>query len=123
MYISIDLYIEIFYHPSMDKFFALSDPTRREIISLLSDQKELSVNEILHYFPMSQPAISQHLKVLRDADLLEVEKRAQKRLYSLHYKGLLEIDEWIQKAIQQWNTRFDALERVLQREKLKKQNG
>ncbi len=103
----------------MDKFTALSDSTRRDIIDLLSARGSLSVNDIYDNFQMSQPAISQHLKVLREANLVEVRKHSQQRLYSLHFQGLLEIEAWIQNATKQWNMRFDALEQVLQREKKK----
>lgn len=103
----------------MDKFFALSDPNRRSIISLLSVYGELSVTDIYNNFQMSQPAISQHLKVLREASLVETEKRAQQRMYSLNYDGLSEVETWIHNAKMQWNLRFDMLEKVLQKEKAK----
>jgi DNA-binding transcriptional ArsR family regulator len=103
----------------MDKFSALSDPTRRNIIDLLSAHGELTVNDIFSNFHISQPAISQHLKVLREASLVEIEKRAQQRLYSLNFKGMLEVETWIQSTTQHWNSRLDALDKVLQAEKTK----
>ncbi len=103
----------------MDKFAALADPTRRRIIELLAGRGELSATEIAHQFPSSPPAISQHLKVLRDANLVVMEKRAQRRIYHLNPAAMSEMDGWIQKMTEQWNDRFSALDQVLEREKRK----
>ncbi len=103
----------------MDKFSALSDPTRRQIIEMLASHGPLSATEIYAKFPASPPAISQHLKVLREAQLVQVEKRAQQRLYQLNPMAVLELEGWARHLAQLWSRRFDALDQVLQVEKKK----
>ena len=65
----------------MDKFSALADPTRRHILEMLARRGQLSATEISDKFQVSPSAISQHLKVLREANLVQMEKRVQQRLY------------------------------------------
>ena len=101
----------------MDKFYALADPTRRKIIELLAKHGQLSAREISEQFPVSPPAISQHLKVLREAKLVQVEKRAQQRIYRINPEAMLELEDWARQLRQLWNQRFDALEQVLEEEK------
>lgn len=103
----------------MDIFSALADPTRRSIIELLSQNGELSATQIGERFQISPPAISQHLKVLREANLVLVEKRAQQRIYRVNRQAMQELEEWTALITQRWNQRFDALEQVLQAEKQK----
>jgi len=103
----------------MDKFTALADPTRRSILEMLARHGQLSAKEIYDQFPVSPPAISQHLKVLREASLVQVEKRAQQRIYRINPDAMLELEEWARKLTQLWNQRFDALEQVLEAEKKK----
>ena len=105
----------------MDVFEALAAPTRREIIEMLASKGRLSATAIYGHFEASPPAISQHLKVLRDAKLVEVEVRGQQRLYRINPQGIEEIDLWSQKMTRLWNKRLDALEKVLQNEKKKNQ--
>src|SRR5216683_1772549 len=101
----------------MDIFSALAEPTRRTIVELLASSGPLSATEIAEQFPVSPPAISQHLKVLREAHLVEMEKRAQKRLYRLNPQTLSQFEAWVQQMQQRWSERFDALDTVLEREK------
>jgi DNA-binding transcriptional ArsR family regulator len=103
----------------MDKFHALADPTRRKIIELLANTGELSATEICDKFNTSPPAISQHLKILREADLIRVEKRAQQRIYRINPDAMLELEGWAKQITQLWNQRFDALDTLLQVEKKK----
>ncbi len=91
---------------------ALADPTRQRIVEMLAS-RELPMGEIASRFDMSPPAISQHLKVLRDAKLVTVRADAQKRLYSLNEDGFEEMDEWLQRIRRFWNKRLDALEKIL----------
>lgn len=74
---------------------ALSDPTRRAIIEMLAG-KELPAGAIASNFQISAPAVSQHLKVLKDARLVTVRTDAQRRLYSLNRNGFEEVYEWLQ---------------------------
>ena len=73
----------------MDMFSALAEPTRRSILEMLASEGRLSASEIADRFPVSAPAISQHLKVLREAKLVQVEKRAQQRIYEINPEAML----------------------------------
>ena len=103
----------------MDVFEALAAPTRREIIEMLSSKGRLSATDIYQRFDASPPAISQHLKILREAKLVRVERQGQLRIYQIDPLGLAEIEEWSQRMTRLWNKRFDAMEKVLQAEKEK----
>ncbi len=103
----------------MDMFVALADPTRRTILELLASSGELSATAIYEQFPVSPQAVSQHLKVLREAHLVDMEKRAQKHLYRLNPHTLSEFEAWVQNMRQRWSERFDALDVVLENEKKK----
>ena len=99
---------------AMDTFSALADPTRRHIVELLANRGELSATEIAAEFPSSAPAISQHLKVPCEANVIEMEKRAQQRIYRLNPSSMSEMDGWIRKMTESWNERFEALDKVLE---------
>ena len=99
----------------MDTFTVLADPTRRQIIESLCTG-ERAFGEIAEQFEMSRPAVSQHLKVLRDADIVTVRAEAQRRIYRLSDEGLDEIDEWLQKVRRYWSGRLDKLEQALREE-------
>lgn len=107
------------YNIHMDMFVALADPTRRNILELLATRGELSATAICEQFPVSPQAISQHLKILREANLVEMEKHAQKRLYRLNPHTLSQFEAWVQQTRQRWEERFEALDSVLAREKEK----
>jgi DNA-binding transcriptional ArsR family regulator len=103
----------------MDMFSALADPNRRDIIELLSLKGRLPASKIYDNFDVTPPAISQHLKILKEADLVVVEKKAQQRIYSVNPAKVEELDLWIKKLKQQWEARFDRLDKVLEAEKRK----
>jgi DNA-binding transcriptional ArsR family regulator len=109
----------MFYNHFMDMFVALADPTRRNILEILATSGELSATAIYEKFPVTPQAVSQHLKVLREANLVEMEKRAQKRLYRLNPQTLSQFEDWVTQMQQRWSERFDALDRVLESEKKK----
>ena len=98
----------------MHAFAALADPTRRRIVELLSERQR-SAGEIVDEFDVSAPAISQHLKALRDAGLVQVRADAQRRIYALDPAGLAEIDAWLARVRRFWSQRLDALERELRK--------
>ncbi len=100
----------------MPGFAALADPTRCRIVEMLASG-ELPVREIASRFDISQPAISQHLKVLREARLVQVRVEAQQRIYQLDQTGLAEIDRWLARVRRFWNPRLDALDRELRKRK------
>ena len=79
----------------MDIFAALAQPNRRHIIEILASRGQLSASDISDKFYISPPAISQHLKVLRDAKLVQVEKQAQKRLYQINPQKMIELEVWL----------------------------
>ncbi len=103
----------------MDKFSALADPTRRQIIELLAGRGELSVSEIIGQFRMTAPAISQHLKILREAQLVRMEKRGQQRIYRLDPSAMTEFEVWVQKLTARMEDRFARLDQILEAEKQK----
>jgi DNA-binding transcriptional ArsR family regulator len=103
----------------MDIFYALSDPTRRKILELLASRGELSATQIYANFQVSPPAISQHLKVLREANLVKMEKHAQQRIYQINPQAVLELEDWSKQLAQQWNQRLDVLDELLKVEKEK----
>ncbi len=102
-------------------FQALAEPTRCEIIEMLATKGELSASDIFKEFDVSAPAISQHLKVLREANLVQVEKRAQQRIYQINADAIDNLDEWVTKLKKMWSERYDRLDAVLQQLKIKKQ--
>jgi len=99
----------------MQAFAALADPTRRKIVDLLA-RGERSAGELARRFTITQPAVSQHLRALRDAGLVRVRRDAQRRIYSLDARGLAEIDAWLSRYRVLWSKRLDALERALRDE-------
>ena len=99
----------------MNRFAALSDPTRLGILELLG-AGEQSAGAIGGHFPVSAPAISQHLKTLREAGLVRVRIDGQRRIFSLDSEGLAEIEDWFARVRAAWKSRLDALERALARE-------
>lgn len=101
----------------MDMFSALAQPTRRSIIEMLASRGQLSASDISDKFKVSSPAISQHLKVLREAKLVDMEKNAQRRIYTINSDKIIELEEWAKKMKQRWEERFDVLDKVLQKEK------
>ena len=100
----------------MDVFAALADPTRRSIIELLARYGNLAATEISLKFQVSPSAISQHLKVLREARLVKMEKRAQKRIYQINPESVQELEEWARQLTELWNQRFEALDNLLEEE-------
>lgn len=98
--------------PSDQVFRALSDPTRRAMLMMLS-QSERSVNELSTPFEMSQPAVSQHLKVLREAGLVYVERNGRERLYRIDPRPLKQVHDWLGHFERFWEKKLDALGRYL----------
>jgi DNA-binding transcriptional ArsR family regulator len=93
-------------------FDALGEPNRRRILDLLQEA-ERPVGDLVGALGLSQPAVSKHLRVLRDAGLVDVRADAQRRLYRVRAERLQAIDEWLAPYRQQWEARLDDLEREL----------
>lgn len=98
----------------MDTFTAISDPNRRHIVELLAEHGSLTATDICGYFTISPQAISQHLKVLREANVVSVEKKAQQRIYRLNEQSIFEVEEWAKRYRQLWSQRFEKLDGLLQ---------
>jgi DNA-binding transcriptional ArsR family regulator len=93
-------------------FEVLAEPNRRRILDLLRDD-ERPVGDLVAALAVSQPAVSKHLRVLREAGLVQVRGDAQRRLYRVDPGPLREIDEWLAPYRAQWVQSLDALERHL----------
>ena len=107
-YISIDIYINLDILSFMTAFAVLAEPNRRRLLDAMADGAK-PVNELVAAIGMSQPVVSKHLKVLRDAGLVNVQPDGQRRLYSINGRPLSEIDEWLQQYRHFWADRLDAL--------------
>ncbi|MFC7641258.1 ArsR/SmtB family transcription factor [Streptosporangium lutulentum] len=93
-------------------FEVLAEPKRREILNLLRDGERLA-SDLVGRLALTQPTVSKHLKVLREAGLVEVRVDAQRRWYRLRPEPLLEIDNWLAPYRHLWSDRLDALEHHL----------
>jgi DNA-binding transcriptional ArsR family regulator len=91
---------------------ALAQPTRRQILDLLREG-ERPVGELVERLDMSQPAVSKHLRVLREVGLVEVRTDAQRRLYCVRPEPLAELDAWLAPYRRLWTRSLDALEKHL----------
>lgn len=103
----------------MDIFTALAEPTRRQIIEIIAQNGQITATHIYNEFNVSAPAISQHLKVLRDSNIVTVEKHAQQRIYQINPEAMDELEEWAHKMKNLWNARFDRLEKLVEQQSLK----
>jgi DNA-binding transcriptional ArsR family regulator len=97
----------------MTAYAALAAPHRRQILDLLR-MGERSVNELVAQLKISQPGVSKHLRVLREAGLVEVRPHGRQRWYGLHPEPLAEVDDWLEPYRALWSDRLDALERHLE---------
>lgn len=96
-------------------FDVLAEPTRRRILELLLD-RERPVGELVKRLKLSQPGVSKHLRVLREAGLVSVRSDAQRRIYGVRPEPLQEVAEWLEPYRKLWGERLDALERHLDEE-------
>jgi DNA-binding transcriptional ArsR family regulator len=96
----------------LSTFDVLAEPTRRRILDLLRET-ERPVNDLVATLNVSQPGVSKHLRVLREAGLVEARVEAQRRVYRVRPEPLAEIDEWLAPYRRLWANRLDALERHL----------
>jgi DNA-binding transcriptional ArsR family regulator len=89
-------------------FAALADSTRLRIVEALAEE-DRNVNQLVDLFPVSQPAISRHLRLLREAGVVSVEPAGKQRIYRLNPAALGEVSEWADRCRRRWEARFDAL--------------
>jgi DNA-binding transcriptional ArsR family regulator len=98
----------------MEALQALADPTRRRILELLAE-RERDAGEIASHFDVSRPAVSRHLRVLRQHGLVHSRPEAQRRIYSLDPAPLAEAEQWLRTYRRFWENRLDALDVQLRR--------
>jgi DNA-binding transcriptional ArsR family regulator len=96
-------------------YAVLADPSRRRVLDLLRDDDH-TVTELVDALAMSQPSVSKHLRVLRDAGLVEARVEAQHRVYALRAEPLAELDAWLAPYRRFWRGRLGALQRHLDRD-------
>ncbi len=99
-----------------DVFQAIADPTRREILTLLRLQPEITASDLAAPFGMTQSAVSQHLKILRDAQLVTVTPYGRERRYRLNAHPLFAVAEWVNAYSRFWDDRLVALGDLLESE-------
>lgn len=99
----------------MDVFEAIAEPSRRRLLDALADG-ERTAGELVAALPtLTQPAVSRHLRILREVGLVEVRPDGQRRIYALRADGLAEVDDWITRYRRYWPRHLDALEQHLRR--------
>lgn len=98
----------------MEVLIAIAEPTRQRILDAVRE-RDCSVNELVERIGMHQPGVSRHLRVLREAGLVEETKDAQRRIYRLRAEPLAELDAWLTPYRRHWTDRLDALEDHLAR--------
>ena len=95
-----------------DVFQAISDPTRRAIIALIALQA-MTPNAIAEHFDTSRQAVSKHLRILTECEVVHQEQRGREIYYSLEIDKMKEIDEWLEQYRQIWETRYEQLDTLL----------
>jgi len=98
---------------SPDIFRAIADPTRRAILSLLSEG-ELTVGDVAERFDMTRPAVAKHLKVLSDGGLIAVEARGRERVNRLNAAPLKQVADWVSRFDAFWDVKLDALKQEVE---------
>ena len=104
-----------------DAFAALADPNRFRIVELLRAGPR-AVNDIGVSLRLNQPQVSKHLRVLKEAGLVDVEARAQQRLYELRPESLRQLHEWLERYRQLWDARFDEMDELVEELKNKEKS-
>jgi DNA-binding transcriptional ArsR family regulator len=99
--------------PRRDVFQAIADPNRRAIISLLAG-KRMTPGDLADNFSISRPAISKHIRILRESGLVTVEKHGRERYCEVRYEKLGEVSDWVEQYRKFWEAKLDSLEEYLQ---------
>ena len=95
-----------------DVFQAIADPTRRAIITLIALQT-MTPNTLAEHFDMTRQAVSKHLRILTECELVKQEQQGREIYYSLQIEKMKEIDKWLHQFREIWETRFNQLDQVL----------
>jgi len=101
-----------------DVFQAISDPNRRAILGLLAKQR-LTLNGVAENFRISRPAVSRHIRILKECGLVVMTRQGRERYCDVRFERLNEVADWVEQYRQIWEARFDRLDQVL--EQLKKE--
>ena len=120
IYICNRLVSNLFLKMRRDIFQAIADPTRRAIIALIALQS-MTPNAIAENFHTTRQAVSKHLRILTECDLVKQESRGREIYYSLEIEKMKEIDEWLQQYRNIWESRFNQLDTLLSTMSAKKQ--
>lgn len=102
-----------------DIFQAIADPTRRAILTLIA-LHAMTPNALAEHFDMSRQAVSKHLRVLQESELIKAEPQGREIYYQIEIEKMKEIDKWLEQFRKIWETRFDQLDQYLS--KIQKQN-
>ena len=105
-----------------DIFQAIADPTRRAIIALIAIQA-MTPNAIAEHFDTSRQAVSKHLRILTECELVKQEHKGREIYYQLEIEKMKEIDKWLEQYRKIWETRFDQLGEVVKTMKKKQESG
>jgi DNA-binding transcriptional ArsR family regulator len=95
---------------------AMADPSRRTVLGILRDHPA-TAGELAEALPIARPGVSRHLRVLREAGLVDVRQDAQRRIYSIRPEPFIEVDEWLDDYRSLWQNRLDALHTEIARGK------
>jgi DNA-binding transcriptional ArsR family regulator len=106
--------------PKADIYFAIADSTRRALLKRLANDGEKGVSELLAPFSISQPAVSKHLRILREANLVRSRKVGRERMYTIEAGKLKEVHDWVSHFEKYWDAKLDALGSYLDKQKRKK---
>lgn len=96
-----------------DVFQAIADPTRRDIITLLATGESMNLNSIADQFDISRPAISKHIKILEECNLIDIQQDGRERICELKPEQLVSVSDWVEKNTKLWNSRLNQLENYL----------
>jgi len=107
----------------MDVFNVLAEPTRRQVIEILASRGQLNATQISDEFDVTPQAISQHLRLLREADVIRMEKRAQQRVYGFNPGSMREVERWTTMVTESWNSRLDRLDKAMKNEERPSKGG
>jgi DNA-binding transcriptional ArsR family regulator len=95
-----------------DVFQAIADPTRRQIINLIA-RKSMNLNTITDHFEISRPSVSQHIKILNECGLIQIEKIGRERYCKVQPNNLKEVSDWIEQYRDLWEQKLDSFETYL----------
>lgn len=102
--------------PTRDVYYAVADPTRRELIRLLADEDELPLNQLTPHFSMGRTAVSKHLTILKEAGLVTDRKVGRETRNRLNAEPLREIQDWLSYFEKFWKTNLHKLDQLLKEE-------